>query len=121
MALKRFVTISEVGIFGPYNLDPTISPFGVSIQVVVPDGTTPPGVAAVTAAYSVEFTLDDLELTGGIMNPHVVWLTDPQFPAGSSMSITGNYIVPVSAVRVNVTALAGGSIALKIRQGDVIH
>ncbi len=106
--LSRFVTITSSGIAGPYNLDPSISPFNVAIQVYVS--------SAVAASYSVEYTLDDLSLLTGAANPNVRWTTDPQFPAPSAATITSNYIAPISAVRVNVASLAGGALELKVLQ-----
>lgn len=111
--LARFVTISDTGVSGPYNLDASISPFNVAIQVYVPGG--------VTTAYSVEYTLDELNLPTGLENTDARWVEDPEFPTGSAATITSNYIAPISAVRVNVASIAGGSIELKIRQGFSIN
>lgn len=111
--LSKFVTITATGISGPHNLDSSIGPFAVAIQVYVPGG--------VTATYSVEYTLDELVLQDNTANPNVRWTTDPQFPIGTAATATGNYIVPVSAVRVNVATLSGGSIELKIRQAFSIN
>ncbi len=121
MPIKRNVNIGAVGIAGPFNLDPSIGPFNVAIQVFVPNGTNPAGVGAVTAAYSVEFTLDDLSNPDGSPNQNARWVTDPQFPVGSTATITGNYFAPISAVRVNVANIAGGNIELKMRQSDTIN
>lgn len=106
--LGKFVTISATGISGPYNLDTSIAPFNVAIEVFVPGG--------VTTTYSVEYTLDPLNLSDWSANPNVRWITDPQFPVGSTATITSNYIAPISAVRVNVATLSGGSIEFKLRQ-----
>lgn len=109
MPLSRFVSIAATGETAPFNLDPSISPFNVAIQVYVPGG--------VTVSYSVEYTLDDLTLSNGQPNPNVRWVEDPEFPTGSIATITSNYIAPISAVRVNVASITGGSIEVKIRQG----
>ena len=111
--LSRFVSISTTGASDPYNLDPTIAPFNVAIQVYVGGG--------VTTTYSVEYTLDELMLQDGSANPNVRWTTDPQFPVGSSATITGNYLFPLSAVRLNVATLTGGSLELKTRQSISIN
>ena len=107
--LSRFATISATGIAGPFNLDSSISPFNANIQVWVP-------ASGVTASYSVEYTLDDLNLIGGAANPNVRWSTFAAFPAASSATITSELTAPVSAIRVNVATLTGGSIELKILQ-----
>lgn len=106
--LSKFVSISATGITDPFNLDPSISPFNVAIQVYVPVG--------VTVSYSVEYTLDEIVLQDNSANPNARWVTDPEFPAASAATITSNYIAPISAVRVNVASISGGSIELKIRQ-----
>jgi hypothetical protein len=106
--LSRFVTISATGASDPYNLDSSISPFNVAIQVYVGVG--------VTATYSVEYTLDELSLPSGAPNPNVRWTTDPQFPVATAATATGNYAFPISAVRVNVATISGGGLELKIRQ-----
>ncbi|MBB3411208.1 hypothetical protein FHT87_005161 [Rhizobium sp. BK316] len=111
--LSKFVTVSATGTATVCNLDSTIAPFSVAIQVYVPGG--------VTTTYSVEYTLDDLLLQDNTANPNVRWTTDPQFPVGSSATITGNYIVPIAAVRLNVATITGGSIELKVRQSLSIN
>ncbi len=111
--LSRFATVSATGTSVPYNLDPSIGPFNVAIQVYVPNG--------VTATYSVEYTLDELNLQDNTANPNIRWMTDPQFPVGSTATITGNYLFPISAVRLNVATLTGGSLELKTRQSFSIN
>ncbi|API52855.1 hypothetical protein BMW22_15630 [Rhizobium leguminosarum] len=111
--LSKFVTVSATGTATLCNLDSTIAPFNVAIQVYVPGG--------VTTTYSVEFTLDELMLQDGSANPNVRWTTDPQFPVASSATITGNYLFPIAAVRLNVATIAGGSIELKVRQSISIN
>ena len=111
--LSKFVTVSATGTATVCNLDSTIAPFSVAIQVYVPGG--------VTTTYSVEYTLDELVLQDGTANPNVRWTTDPQFPVGSSATITGNYLFNISAIRVNVATLSGGSLELKVRQGVSIN
>jgi hypothetical protein len=111
--LSRFVSISATGVTGPYNLDSSIGPFSTALQVYVAGG--------VTTTYSVEYTLDDLMDQYGVANPNVRWTTDPQFPVGSSATIIGNYMFPISAVRVNVATLSGGNLELKIRQSFSIN
>ena len=111
--LSKFVSISATGTTTICNLDPSIGPFSVAIQVYVP-GT-------VTTTYSVEYTLDDLMLQDNSATPCVRWTTDPQFPVGTAATATGNYIVPISAIRVNVATISGGSIELKVRQSFSIN
>ncbi|SCB30304.1 hypothetical protein [Rhizobium lusitanum] len=111
--LSRFVSISATGTSVAFNLDPSIAPFNVAIQVYVAGG--------VTTTYSVEYTLDELMLQDNTANPNVRWTTDPQFPVGSSATITGNYLFPISAVRLNVATLSGGSLELKTRQSFSIN
>jgi len=111
--LSKFVPISATGTSAPCNLDPSIAPFNVAIQVYVAGG--------VTATYSVEYTLDELMLQDNSANPNIRWTTDPQFPVGTAATATGNYIAPISAVRLNVATLSGGNLELKIRQAFSIN
>jgi hypothetical protein len=126
MPIKRNVIITQQsldanGFSAPVDLDPAIAPFNVAIQVFVPAGSS-----IANGGYRVEFTLDDLMLPDG--RPRVLpadvaavrWTTDPQFPDGSTGTITGNYFAPISAVRVHSAAITG-QIELKIRQGDSIN
>jgi len=106
--LARYATITDTGVAGPYNLDPTISPFNVNVQVYVPED--------VTVSYSVEYTLDQLNLLGGQENPNVRWETDTNFPDSSAATITSSFDAPLTAIRVNVASISGGSIELKILQ-----
>ncbi|MCA6108142.1 hypothetical protein [Bradyrhizobium cenepequi] len=109
----RNVTYTSPGAKEAINLDPMLAPFNVAVQVFVPAGTT--------VAYSVEFTLDDLSNSDGSPNTNVRWTTDPQFPTASADTITGNYIVPISAVRVNIASIAGGGVEFKVRQALSIN
>lgn len=110
--LSHYRTITATGLSVPCVLDPSIAPFAVAIQVFVGGG--------VTSTYSVEYTLDELDISGAA-NPNVRWTTDPQFPVASAATITGNYAFPIVAVRVNVVTLSGGNLELKIRQGFSIN
>jgi hypothetical protein len=125
MPIKRNVIITAQSLDGngftiPVDLDPSIAPFNVAIQVYVPTGSS---VAA--GGYRVEFTLDDLANADGSPKTapeiaNIRWSTDPQFPDGSTGTITGNYFAPIAAVRVHSAAITG-QLELKIRQGDSIN
>lgn len=99
------VTLSAAGPSPWIPVDRAIAPFAIGFGVVVAGGST--------LTYSVEHTFDDV-LAGA---------TATAFPhasvAAQTASKDGNYIVPVTAIRLNVTAFTSGSATLTVLQGGV--
>ncbi len=89
-------------------IDRAQSPFNVSWAVEVPAG--------VTTSYTVQYTLDDVN--DAAWTP--VWFPDPINSTAQTASVAGNYLSPITAIRVNVSALSGGTalIRLAILQGS---
>jgi hypothetical protein len=103
--LATYATISAAGTYGPYNLDSSICPMNATLGVFLTGGT---------ATYGVQYTLDDLP---NVLPANVRWFDDANLPAGQTASGVTNYMFPVTGVRLVVTALAGGTLELKILQG----
>lgn len=86
-------------------LDRFQTPFNVSYAVELIGGPT--------AAYAVQFTLDDVNDT----SITAVWFDDANNPTGTAASAVGNYAFPVRAIRANAATLTGGSLRFKVMQG----
>lgn len=98
-------TISTTGAATPIGMDWTVVPFNASFAVELQGATT--------ATFSVQFTLDDLNLV-----TTATWFTDTNVGLNSTASSVGNYTFPIRFVRVNCTALsASGSILFNVIQG----
>lgn len=99
----QVVIVSSVSASAPQPVDRAIAPFSIGFGVVVSGVLT----------YTVEHTFDDV--LGGA--------TPTWFPHATVVAQTtskdGNYIVPVTAIRLNVTAYTSGSATLTILQGGV--
>lgn len=91
-------------------MDYVLSPFNASFRVTVPAG--------VTTSYKVQYTLDDLNANPAITT--IDWVDDANVGAGTTASATGNYMFPVSAIRVVTASLSGGTATLffTVLQGD---
>lgn len=87
------VTFADTGAKTPCVVDRSQSPFNLSVGVVV----------EATGEYGVEFTLDDLD------NPEITpeWFPDANLPPGQTGSGVTNYMFPVQAIRINITANTG--------------
>jgi hypothetical protein len=93
------------------NLDTSQSPFNVSVGVVF-------GSTSLTAAYGVEFTMDDRQYLDAIGSTRALsWLPDANLPAGTSSGATSNYMFPVAAVRCTVTSLSSSYVVFQVIQG----
>lgn len=115
MARPISQTISATGTTGPVMLDWMIAPFDCTVTVIVPAG--------VTATYTLQYTQDDLNgvppapaFTATTAN----WVNDPNMNAATATSQV-SLNTPYIFIRLNVTALAGGSILLRIVQGLSIN
>lgn len=99
------VTVSSQAASIWVPVDRAIAPFNIGFGAVVAGGST--------LTYTVEHTFDDI--LGGA--------TATAFPhatvAAQTTSKDGNYIVPVVAIRLNITAFTSGSVTLTILQGGV--
>lgn len=98
-------TVSATGPSQPLTLDIGQTPFNASVFVEVPVG--------VTVSYKVQYSGSVLaDGTWGLF-----WLDHDNIPAGTTATADGNFMFPVTAVRVNVASISGGSIRLIVNQG----
>lgn len=82
-------------------------PTNISVSAIVPGGTT--------ASYSIQYTFTDLSFTS---EANADWITDPQFPLASSATLVGNYIAPITGLRMVIASISGGPIRMNVIQGD---
>jgi hypothetical protein len=97
------VTGSTVAASDPIVLDVNEAPFAVSIGCKVTG----------TITYSVQHTFDDPWASGGLAS--AVWY-DHSTLAAKTTNSDSNYAFPVTAVRLNVTAVTGGTVTMTVIQ-----
>jgi hypothetical protein len=81
--------------------------------------------AASSGAFQIQYSLDDVQKT---TSTGVTWsglgsslgAQGTVFVASASVpdGVLTSFLAPVSAVRINSTALAGGTLTLKVNQGE---
>ena len=104
--MRPFVTtVLGVGGSNVYAPDTYVSPFNMSLSVLVTG----------TVTYSVQYTFDDIYAKG--YNPATGnWVDHPSLSA-KSVSADSNIAYPVMGVRVNVTAGTGTARLTVIQAG----
>jgi hypothetical protein len=111
MGRPTYITLTSTGVATVY-LDTFQSPFNVSVGVVLASSS------AGTATYGVTFSLDDPQyLVNNNSTRTPFFLPDANLPAGQTASGTTNYMFPVAAVQLTVTALSSTSIIFQVLQG----
>lgn len=107
-----YQTINGTGIATALIVDWAVVPFNVAVAVELQNGT---------GTFKVQYTLDNPNVVidrgypgylGTAANTTVTWFDDVNIPANSTSSLTGNYMFPVQALRVNV-ASAGATMQLQ--------
>lgn len=99
-AIYRPITTHTGTADGLVVVDWQQSPFGLSYAVEVP--------GAVTTSYTIQYTLDDVD------DPLVTWLPDPTNASAQTGTVGGSYTFPIRGLRVNVSALSGGTAAIRL-------
>ena len=111
MAMPVYQTISTTGAATPIILDNAVGPFNVSFAVELQAGT---------ATFGVQYTLDNLNAAidlGPQANTTVTWFTDANVGTATTSSSVGNYMFPVTAVRVNVASSGSLLMQFAVLQG----
>ena len=99
-------TVSAVASSEPIPLDHYISPANITVDVRV-NGTS--------VTFAGEYTTDDIYAAGYDPNdPSSNWSTITG--VSGAASVTGNIAFPVTAVRLDVTAIASGSVTMTVIQ-----
>ena len=100
------LTVESQAISAPIPMDHYQSSFSASLGVVLSGGAV--------LTYSVQHTLDDI--FDSTVTP--VWFDNTTLTAKTTSS-DGNYLFPVRAVRLNVTAYTSGSATLTVIQAGM--
>jgi hypothetical protein len=85
-----------VGVTAPLVINTNITPLNIGFGVIV----------AGTATYTVQHTFDDVFASGFDVST-AVWFNHPTI-VDQTTNQDGNYAFPITAVRLNVTAVSSG-------------
>lgn len=105
MPLSTYITYATgtTGTQASFNVDPSISPFNVTVAVWIVGGS---------ASFKMQWSFDDYA-TVSDANAH--WFDDPQIPAGTAASIYENYTFTATRGRLVIASNSGG-LELKVLQ-----
>ncbi len=90
-------------------LDQYISPFNVSVGVTLSAGAS--------LTYKVQYTYDDV--FASTFNPSTATWFDHSTLVGKTASADGNFTLPVSAIRLNVTPYTSGTATMNVLQAGI--
>lgn len=111
---RASVTLSSVGTSTPIALDwRGAAPISALATL---------GSSTITVDFTVQYTLDDLQLSsapvwisaGSSTGSSATHFSSASFDAGISLGFT----YPIAALRISSTALSGSAITLKVLQGE---
>ena len=105
------VIVTNVGVSQPIPMDQYLVPFNVGLGAIITSGTP---------TYSVQHTFDNVYAS--TYNPASgTWFNQPDMTAQTTNQ-DGNYAFPVSAIRLNVTAVGAptDSVTLNVLQAGVM-
>lgn len=106
MAYSNYQTYAAgtTGTQPSFNVDPSISPFNVTVAVFIVSGT---------ASFKMQWSFDDYAT---VSDANARWFDDPQIPAGTAASIYENYQFIATRGRLVIASNTGG-LELKVLQG----
>lgn len=90
-------------------LDQYISPFNVSVGVTLSAGAS--------LTYKVQYTFDDV--FSPTFNPSTATWFDHATITGKTASFDGNFSMPVSGIRLNVTPYTSGTATMNVLQAGL--
>lgn len=109
--ISQTIPAGATGFTAPWAFDWIASPFDVTVTVIVPSGTT--------AAYSLQYTQDNLNAvppSAVFTIANANWVNDPTMNAeAATAQVSLN--TPYLFGRLNITALSGGPLLIRIVQG----
>jgi len=103
------VTVGSQTVSSPIPMDTYQDPFNVSIGVALSAGAS--------LTYTVQHTFDDV-FAANFDPSTAVWYSNASL-ATKTTSSDGNYISPVTAVRLNVTVYSSGSATMTVIQAGM--
>lgn len=96
-------TVTGIGTSAVYAADNFQAPFNVGVGVTL----------SATAAYTVEFTFDDV-MADGYSASAGTWFTDATFGSASAKK-AASLIIPCRGIRLNVSA-STGTVTMQVQQ-----
>lgn len=113
-----YVTSSSTGVSTVY-VDRTQSPFSLTVGVTL-------NSTAGTAAYGVQYTLDDpnyLAVIGSTRAP--IWFNDTTLGSTTSAgtggtAATNSYTFPIAGLRNTITAISSTNVIFTVLQGGTV-
>lgn len=108
MAMPIYQQLNGTGTGTSVLLDWAVVPFNVSVALELQAGT---------GSFGVQYTLDDVNAAkdGLTTSTTVTWFNDANIGPGQSASTTGNYMFPVTALRVVIaSASTTGTMLLQL-------
>ena len=109
------VTLTAAGVSAPIILDHYRAPFSVGVNVLLSGPSIP------SCTYSVQYTYDDV--FSSTYNPtasSAQWIAMSAFPAGTTVAKDSSLSTPVTAVRLNASAItAGDSLTMTVIQAGM--
>jgi len=103
------VTVGSATSSAPIPLDTYADPFNVSIGVVLSAGAT--------LTYTVEHTFDDV-FAANFDPATATWFANSGLSAKTT-SLDGNYVSPVTAVRLRVSSYTSGDATMTVIQAGM--
>lgn len=102
-------TVSSATSGAVIPLDQYIDPFNVSVAVVVSAGAT--------LTFTVEHTYDDV-FASTFSAASATWFPNSAL-AAKTASTEGNYVLPVTAIRLRVSAYTSGNATINVLQAGI--
>lgn len=103
------VTVSSQAASAVIPLDQYISPFNVGLSVNLSAGAT--------LTYTVQHTFDDV-FAPGFDPASATWYNHASL-FDKTASAEGNYVLPATAIRLNVTAYTDGAATMNVLQAGI--
>ena len=109
MARPVYVTVGSQTTSNVIPLDNYRTPFNIGIGCALSAGAS--------LTYKVQYTYDDVQAAA--FNPNTATWFDHATLAAKTASSDGNITVPVSALRLNVTAYTSGTVTMTVIQAGM--
>lgn len=104
MSLYRTVSYTTTGTKDSLNLDPSIVPFNVSVNV---------SIVAGSATYGLQYSQDPMD----VADAAALWFDSGDIPAGTITNAESMLASPISRIRLVIAALVTGPLTIQVSQG----
>lgn len=107
MPLQNSITYTTTGTKTSINVDPSITPFALSVACVLSSGGS--------VSYKLQYSYDSLD-DPTLDDTDADWFDSTTIPAGTAASKTEAFAAPIARVRLVIASLTG-SLKLTLLQG----